>query len=57
MELKNQEAWVGINNTMFLVHLLVLIQDLQYNKLDKKRSIMTTVEADFDPYSCAQRRQ
>ena len=38
------------------MRLLVLIRDLQYNKLDKKRSIIATVEADFDLYSCTQGR-
>ena len=36
------------------MRLLVLIKDLQYNKSDKKRLIMATVEADFDLYLCAQ---
>ena len=36
------------------MRLLVLIRDLQYNKSDKKRSIMVAVKAAFDLYSCAQ---
>ena len=39
-----------------VVALLVLIRDLQYNKTDRKRSIMATVEADFGLYSCAQEK-
>jgi hypothetical protein len=53
-ELKNQEAWVAIDDARSVVRLLILIRDLQYNKSDRKRSIMATVEADFDLYSCAQ---
>ena len=36
------------------MRLLVIIKDLQYNKSDKKRVIMATVEVDFDLYLCAQ---
>ena len=42
-----------INNTRSVMCLLILVRDLQYNKLDRKRSIMATVEADFDLYSYA----
>ena len=49
-KLKNQEAWAGINDTRSVVRLLVLIQNLQYNKSDRKRLIMATVKADFDLY-------
>merc|ERR1712194_660143 len=53
-KLKNQEAWAAIDDARGVVRLLVLLRDLQYNKSDKKRSIMATVETDFDLYSCAQ---
>ena len=53
-ELKNQEAWAVIDDARSVVRLLILIRDLQYNKSDRKRSIMATVEADFDLYSYAQ---
>ena len=53
-ELKNQEVWTAIDNARSVVCLLVLIRDLQYNKSDRKRSIMATVEADLDLYLCAQ---
>ena len=56
-ELKNQEARAGIKDTRSVVCLLVLIRDLQYNKSDKKWSIMSTSEVDFDLYLCVQRRQ
>ena len=36
------------------MRLLILIRNLQYNKSDRKRSVMATVEANFDLYSCAQ---
>ena len=36
------------------MRLLVLNRDLQYNKSDRKRLIMTTVVADFDLYLCVQ---
>ena len=49
-ELKNQEAWTGIDDVRSIVHLLFLIRDLQYTKLDKKRSIMATTEFNFDLY-------
>ena len=53
-ERRNQEAWAVIKDARNVVDLLILIRDLQYNKFDWKRSIMATVEADFDHYSCAQ---
>ena len=53
-ELRNQEAWVKIDAARSVVDLLILIRDLQYNKTDRKRSIMATVQADFDLYTCSQ---
>jgi hypothetical protein len=53
-ELRNQDAWEQVEARTSVVGVLVLIRDLQYNKTDRKRSIMATVEADFDLYSCAQ---
>ena len=53
-ELKNQEVWTAIDNARRVVWIIFLIRDLQYHKSDRKRSIMTTAEADFDLYSCAQ---
>ena len=55
-ELRNQEAWAAIDAKRDVVALLVLIRDLQYNKTDRKRSIMATVEADFDLFSCSQEK-
>ena len=53
-ELRDQEAWAAIEDARSVVDPLVLVRDLQYNQSDRKRSIMATVEADFDLYSCAQ---
>ena len=53
-ELRNQEAWAKIDAARSVVDLLILIRDLQYNKTDRKRSIMATVQADFDLYTCSQ---
>ena len=36
--------------------LLILIRDLQYNKNDRKKSIMALVQADFDLYICSQEK-
>ena len=53
-ELRNQEAWAAINSARNVVALLILIQDLQYNKTNRKKSIMATVQANFDLYTCLQ---
>ena len=53
-KLRNQESWAGFEYAGSVVGLLVLIQDLQYNKTNRKRIIMATVTTDFDLYSCAQ---
>ena len=50
-ELKNQDDWGEVENTRSVVRLLTLIRDLQYNKTNRKRSIMATVEADFELFS------
>ena len=54
-EFRNQEAWAKIDDARIVVDLLVLIRDLQYNKTDRKRSIMATAQADFDLNTCAQK--
>ena len=36
--------------------LLILIRDLQYNKNDRKKSIMVSVQANFDLYICSQEK-
>ena len=53
-KLNKQEVWAAINDPTGVVRLIVLIRDLKYNKSGRKRSIVTTVKADFDLYSCAQ---
>jgi hypothetical protein len=47
-KLKNQEAWGRVNEQRSVAGLLVLIWDLQYNKTNRKRSSMATVEAEFN---------
>ena len=53
-ELRNQEAWAAIEDAQSVVDLLIPIRDLQYNKSDRKRLIMATVEADVYLYTYAQ---
>ena len=56
-ELKNQDAWGDVEDTRSVVRLLTLIRYLQYNKTDRKRSIMATVEADFELFAgCPQKK-
>ena len=55
-ELKNQDAWGEAENTRIVVRLLTLIRYLQYNKTDRKRSIMATVEADFELFARCQKK-
>ena len=55
-ELRNQEAWEAIDKKRNVVALLILIRDLQYNKNDRKKSIMALVQADFDLYTCSQEK-
>ena len=50
-KLKKQGAWGEVEDTRSVVRLLTLIRDLQYNKTNRKRSIMATVEAEFDLFS------
>ena len=55
-KLKNQDAWGEVEDTRSVVRLLTLIRDLQYKKTDRKRSIMTTVEADFELFAGCQKK-
>ena len=55
-ELKNQDAWGEVENTRSVVRLLTLIQDLQYNKTNRKCSIMAKVEADFELFTGFQKK-
>ena len=54
-ELKNQDAWGEVENTRSVVRLLTLIRDLQYNKTNRKCSIMATVEAEFNLFDGCQK--
>ena len=47
-ELKNQEVWVVIDDARSIVSLIIMVSDLQYNKSDGERSVMTNTEADFE---------
>ena len=55
-ELRNQDAWAAIDTARNVMALLILIRDLQYNKSNKKKSIMASVQADFDLYTCSQEK-
>ena len=55
-ELRNQDAWTDIDDKRSVVGLLILIRDLQYNKTNRKRSIMATVEANFELYAGYQKK-
>ena len=54
--MKNQDAWGEVENKRSVVRLLTLIQDLQYNKTDRNRSIIATVEADFELFARFQKK-
>ena len=55
-ELKNQDAWGEVEDTRTVVRLLTLIPDLQYNKTNRKCSLMATVEADFELFAGCQKK-
>ena len=55
-ELKNQDAWGEVEDMRSIVRLFTLIRYLQYNKTDRKRSIMATVEADFKLFAGCQKK-
>ena len=42
-DLKNQEVWAAIDDARSVVRLIVLSRDLQYNKSDRKRSVMAII--------------
>ena len=49
-EQRNQECWKAVEYARSVIAILLLIRDLFFNKMDRKRSIMATVEADADLY-------
>ena len=49
-ELRNQDSWKIAEDARSVIALLFLIRDLPFNKTDRRRSIMATVEADADLY-------
>ena len=44
-DLRNQDSWKTSEDLRSIIAILLLIQDLFFNKTDRKRSIMATVEA------------
>ena len=49
-ELRNQDSWKTAEDLRRVITILFLIQNLSFNKMDRKRSSMSTVEADADLY-------
>ena len=54
-ELRNQDSRKTAEDARSVIKILFLIRDLSFNKMDRKRSIMATVEADADLYLSTQR--
>ena len=54
-ELRNQDSWKTAEVARSVIAILLLIWDLSFNKMDRKRSILATVEADADLYHGMQR--
>ena len=54
-ELRNQDSWKTAEEERSVIAILLLIRDLYFNKTDRKRSIMATVEANADLYLGTQR--
>ena len=44
-ELWNQDSWNTAEEAIIVIKILILIRDLSFNKTDRKRSIMATVDA------------
>ena len=47
MELRNRDFWKAAEDLRSVIAILLLIRDLSFNKMDRKRIIMATVEADL----------
>ena len=45
-ELRNQDSWKATEDVRSAIEILLLIRDLYFNKTDRKRSIMATMEAE-----------
>ena len=54
-DLWNQDSWKAAEEARSVITLLLFIRDLSFNKADRKRSIMATMEADTDFYLGTQR--
>ena len=48
LELQNQDSWKTEEDARSVIAILLLIRDLSFNKTDRKRIIMATVEANPD---------
>ena len=47
-ELRNQDCWKAAEDARSAITILLLICDFSFNKMDRKRSIMVTMEVDAD---------
>ena len=54
-ELLNQDSWNTEDEARGVIAILILIRDLSFNKTDRKRSILATVETYADLYLGSQR--
>ena len=54
-ELQKQDSWKAAKDERSVIAILLPIHDLSFNKTNRKRSIMATMEADADLYLSMQR--
>ena len=54
-DLRNQDSWKTAEDSRSVIAILLPIRDLSFNKTDRKRSIMATVEDNADLYLGMQR--
>ena len=50
VELRNQDSWKTVEDARSVIAIPLLMRDLSFNNMDRKRSIMATVEADAGLY-------
>ena len=53
--MRKQDSWKTEEDARSVIAILLLIQNLYFNKIGRKRSIMSTVEADTNLYLGTQR--
>ena len=46
----NQDSWKTVEDARSVIAILILIRDLSFNKTDRKRNIVATVETNEDLY-------